>query len=326
MKHLIQKYSYTRSDIVGHISSGNFGFCLISSDNSIRGIVNGSEVLKEEKNKEAHETIAPVLAGLIHNFVPSPEKGVVIYKSEWPVIGKASSSQYLDSLFEYLPRYYKASVIQILDKPKEPRNMEDSLSPRFNITGTIPPEALKVNLSVFLSKLRDLPKVLQGGIEDSMMLVRKKLVPSMWGAKMTQKFIDNARNKILRDSDSWSKIEFHMDMINKSVLRLLVKLSDNMNEEDRKIVSAILIPNIINNYEALKDTVIKASMALTPLVYIDDVFQKNTSYPASWFFTDDIVKSVKNCYDYLLKFLSEVPIIESKVIYPLDLYKVQISS
>jgi hypothetical protein len=112
----------------------------------------------------------------------------------------------------------------------------------------------------------------------------------------------------------------------KSIERLIHKLSTDLVKvcsEEQKMICTIIIPNILSNYEQLRAIVSKALLSLTSLIYVDMLFKKMTSYPASWFMNGNMLEDMKQDYQKLLGFMMQVPRIEQSVIYPLDFMKMQ---
>ena len=169
-------------------------------------------------------------------------------------------------------------------------------------------------------------KILAAAKDGASMLTRGKLVSSMWGAKETQCILDDVREKLVGDNKSWDKIDLYSEMLDKSLARLATKFNTDLIEvcdEEKRFAAEVLIPQILDSYDKLKDLLIKCIVSLAPLVYIDEVFKEKTTYPAKWFLAEDVMGGLRQDYDTLIKFLTEIPNIELRVIDPLDFIRAQ---
>jgi len=326
MKHLIKKYSLSRSEVIGHVRVNDSGISIIAKDNVIRTIVNGCDVFNTPMDKNFVDILAPVLANIVLLLNKAEDKPkIVIVTDDWNTKDEYPSTELLDKTIGYVKPQVQENNLVIKKRAQGERNINQFLSPNFSSGTPISVDVLKRNLEVLSGKLRGVAAVLQEGTDYGMMLTRRKLINSMWGAKPTQLFLDNARMKLSGNAEDAIKLEFFCDLIDKGLSQLTNKTRELGNSENVKYICNILIPDIISSYEAIKGIIIKGVVALTPLVYLDEIFQKNTSFPSSWFVSDELMDDIRNSYDNLIAFLATIPKIESRVIYPLDFYKHQIS-
>jgi len=131
------------------------------------------------------------------------------------------------------------------------------------------------------------------------------------------------KKNVCEDSD-WEKIEFYTNISIKSIDRLIHKLNVSLFDvcdEEKKVVNTVLIPNIIQNFEKIKTITSNVLKMLSNFVYIDEVFKKNTSYPASWFINSDMFEDIKLDYKNLILFVLKIPRFEQEIIYPLDMMR-----
>jgi hypothetical protein len=326
MKHLIKKYSLNRSTIIGHVQVNDSGISVIAKDNVIRTLVNGCDVFNVPMNNNYIDIVAPVLADIVILLKKAEDKTKVLINTEdWNTDDEFQAKELLNRTIGYVSPQIDENSLVIKKKIPGERNLNQFLSPTSSISTPITYDVLRQNLEKMCKKLRGVSAVLQEGIDSGMMLTRKKLVNTMWGAKPTQLFLDKSRLKLSENIEKNGKLDFLCDLIEKGLMQLGNKTKDLSKLENKKYICNIIVPDIINNYESIKDIVIKGVGALTPLVYIDEIFQKNTSFPSNWFVSDELMENIKNTYESLIAFLATIPKIESRVIYPLDFYKHQIS-
>ena len=60
---------------------------------------------------------------------------------------------------------------------------------------------------------------------------------------------------------------------------------------------------------------------MSPIVHIDEVFVKNTSYPAKFFLPGETIEALDDDYKLIVEFLNKVPSIEQEILNPLDLLR-----
>lgn len=320
MKYLIDKTSYTKEDVLGHIRIIGTGLSLIDKKGSLSTFINGSKVFEMNNDTDVDHVLIPVVANLVSNLYYKTPEHITIYKNEW---SKESSEDILNKVVESTSKIIGNENISIKTKAKEDRNIVAYVIPSFTATA-INPDHLRKNLSVLSNKIDNSNKILQACMDDSQMLTRKKLVNSMWGAKDTQSFLDGVKNKMSNNLENINKIELYKELISKSINRVNSKLSFNVSQEDKNILINVLIPEIMSNFQKLKELFFKSIAIIAPLICANDVFHKNTGYPSNWFMSDDTVDNLKEKYASLINFLTEIPAIDNKVIYPLDFYKMSI--
>ena len=140
-----------------------------------------------------------------------------------------------------------------------------------------------------------------------------------------QEMLESIHQEIA-DNDKWDRIEFFSNIIIKSIDRLIHKLATELSSvcmEEKKVIYNILIPNILDGYEQFKQVVGSALMSLSSLAYIDVIFKKTTSYPATLFMSSSMLGDLNQDYQKLLGLLKDMPRIERQVIYPLDMMRLQ---
>lgn len=320
MKHLLKNISYNKSTIIGHIQLRESGLTVLSDLNNLRFILNGCEIFNSHKKEASEVVTSSIIASLVKSIKGEDKKKLSFYSGDW----KEASPNYLESTIKNIEKAIDKKNISVFKKASNDKEIKSFLSIDQNMPDDIDVELIKNNLNVLCARMNQVVRTLQKALDHGKLLCRKKIVPSMWGAKDTQSFINEIKHSILDNQRLWPQMEIYYVTLTKSVHRLAAKIKEGLTE-NCKLIADIIIPDIIKCYEDMKTIVIKAITILTPLTYIDDIFHKFTSYPANWFFTEDVIEGLEEEYDKLIKFLTEVPIIETKVIYPLDFYKLQIS-
>ena len=324
MKHLIKKLSASKSDIITHFKMGDDTFNVVSRDNSLKGILNGYEVLTIKKAKESEAKLAYLLNDVFGAIIKraNPDN-ISVFKGvpeDSPDLG------FLAKVMPHLKEEIGPKNVSLKKAPVDMEPMKQTLIPDFKIEKALNYDDLIHNLRVFGKKINIISKILSAARESAFMLTRGKLVSSMWGAETTQKVLNTIRDELSEDAVLWNKVDLYNEMINKSLNRLNLKLGSELIKtckEEQKMVSSIIIPSILVNYDNLKSLIIKAAITMAPLVYIDEAFKKYTSYPAKFFMSEDLLDTLKRDYDYIVSFIASIPNIEAKVIDPVSFVKMQ---
>jgi len=324
MKHLINKISASKSNIISHIKMGSDTFNVVTRDGSVKGVLNGYEILTLKKAKNSDEKLAYVLKDIFGTFVKKANPNSISVINGVPE--GSPDLRFLDKLMPYLKEEIGAKNVSLKKAPKDMEPIRETLTPDFKIEKALNYEDLIHNLRVFNKRINSISQVLATAKNSALMLTRGKLVASMWGAKTTQKVLDTIRDELSEDATLWSKVDLYNEMITKSVERLNMKLRTDLIKtckEEQKMVSSIIIPSILVNYDNLKSLVIKAAVTIAPLVYIDEAFMRLTSYPAKFFMSEDLLDALKRDYDNIVSFIASIPNIEAKVIDPVSFVKMQ---
>jgi hypothetical protein len=320
MKHILRKISYDKSKIIGHIQVKDSGLTVLSNSSDLRLILNGCEIFSSTEKYASDDVTTTIIASLVNSLKENDKKKLSFYIGDW----KEAPDSYLKSAIDSIEKAIDKKNLSIFKKASDQDWIKSSLNIEQSLPEEIGVEKIQHNLNVLISKMNHLVRTLQRALDHGKLLCRKKVVPSMWGAKDTQKFINEIKYSILDNQKLWSQMEVLFVTLRKSINRLAAKIEEGL-KENCEFIANVIIPDIIKCYEDMKTIVVKAITVLTPLTYIDEIFQKFTTYPANWFFTDEVLDGLQEEYDKLIKFLISIPIIETKVIYPLDFYKLQIS-
>jgi hypothetical protein len=230
-------------------------------------------------------------------------------------------------LFEQLKAIPGAKKVIIKVIPEDCSEIEKSIRPDFDVSNVIDPKVLVESLKGFISTITEINNVLNVCREDALTLTNGRLVNTMWGAKSMQSMLEGMHEDVAQN-EKWERAEFFANLVIKSADRLCHKLSTELAKvcsEEKKMIGTVLIPNILSNYEQFKEIAQSALVALSSVIYIDVIFKKMTSYPATWFLSSGMLEDLKQDYQKLLKFFMQVPRIEREIIYPLDFMRLQYS-
>jgi hypothetical protein len=324
MKHLFKKLAASTSEVVGYTLLGDKSFSIAKKSGSIKGFLNGYEVYAISDRDPRLKEACVVFASVINNvFKNSGEDKIRLYKSEWKC-SKGASVNLLEEVVPSLNDCTGKGVVVVKSKPEEERDISIKACPGFSVDNCVSLEDLSKNLNVLKRKILEYSEDFDKALDVAETFTRRKLKGSMWGAKEMQSILDGLRTEIL--SKYWSKAEVGAEVLDKSLVRLMHKLNNGLTkdcDEEKKIAAGILIPNIIKSYEDIKESSVKLSTLLAPLVVIDKTFSSKTSYPAHFFIPAEILEQTKESFDNLISFLCLSPTIESKVLYPLDFVRVQ---
>lgn len=312
MKHLLNNIKASNRKTLAQFKVGNISYNLNILDKISNITINGHDIIDCRDVTPDYEKVAYLLKDMII-------KGVSISKPEsiQAYINKEAnlSSDFLKGIKKEL-----ASSIKIINQSMEiPHNTKVKL----NIEESFAPDKFIKKIKEFSQSLHDINETLKVCRDDILMLSCGRLVDSMWGAKKTQKMLEDVKKQVAEDRD-WDRVEFYVNMILKSIDRLSHKLNTTLFEvcdEEKKVVNTVLIPNIIQNFEKIKEIISNVLKMLSNFVYIDEVFKKNTSYPANWFINADMFEDIKLDYRNLILFALKIPRYEQELLYPLDMMR-----
>ncbi len=324
MSQIISRCSNLGSTVIGFVKIGNSTLSLISKGKEVKGILNGSEIFKVANLKESRDNVTSVLSDLILNIHDKEKpENFTIYKSHW-----ASEEYPTQKIAEQIISNLKKSIK--FETKVRSKEASVPLSPELNITGAINTEILGKNIRVLNRKISNIVDILQNTLKNASIVTNHNFEDktAVWGVHNVQKFINAAKSKLKFSSSEIYNTDFYKEMIDKTINKFSSKLANEAclnNPEDKKIMSQVIIPEIVNNYDKVKNLASCVVMDIVPLVNIDEVFKKNTSYPVNYFISCNVIEDLKDDYSYLINFLQELPRIETSAIVPLEIYKDQIS-
>lgn len=319
MNQIIRRCLNIGSDVLGFARIGNNSLSLISKNNDIKGVLNGCEIFKVSNFKDSKENLTFVIGDLIQSiYNKSKPECFSIYKNHW-ASDKFPMREMVESIISNIKDNIKVAV---KTRPKEASiNFESSI----RINENINPKILIANMRVFNTRTKNACIVLQNFIKYANIILNHKYShnDNMWGVKNVKKYIEGIKSKVASENIEVVKLDFYREMLEKSSNKLAMKIASEAtqgNLEEKKIINQVLIPDMVNTYETFKNLVTNAVVILSPLIYIDDLFKKNTDYPANWFVSDDVLVNMGEDYNFLIDFIRDIPVIENNVILPLEIY------
>ena len=323
MKQIIKRCSNIGAEVLGFIKVGNDSLVLIEKNKEIKGILNGCEVFKTASVDDNENSIVHVFGDLTQNlYNKNKPEDFTIYRNHW-ASEKYPMGEVLDQILSNLKKTAKFSV--------KVRAKESSINfePSLKLGNKIAPTILDQNVNVFNFKINNASLVLQNFIRNASIITGYKFEEKdpVWGSKNISRHINDIKSKMASSAAEIDKLDYYTEMIDRTANKIHFKLSSDYvkkNPEERKILGSVLIPELIGNYEGFKKLATSVVFACSPLVYVDDLFRKNTNYPVSWFITDDVLINLNESYSFLINFLQELPRIETNAIIPLDIYSAQI--
>jgi hypothetical protein len=312
MKHLFNNIKASNGKVLAQFKVGNLSYHLNSVGKASSISVNGHDIVDCSDVGSDFGKISHLLKDLIVKGAGISNPGSIQAYMRKDV---KLSEDFIEALKGDLE-----STIKIVDQSMEiPRGAPVKL----DLEEAFAPDKFVKKIREFSQNLHDINETLKVCREDILMLSCGRLVDSMWGAKSTQKLLEGMKQTVAEDKD-WDRAEFYVNMIQKSIDRLTHRLESTLFDvcdEEKKVVNTVLIPNILQSFEKVKGIISNVLKLLSNFVYIDEIFKKNTSYPANWFINADMFEDIKTDYKNLVLFALKIPRFEQELIYPLDMMR-----
>lgn len=320
MKLIVRRYANSKADIIGFVKIGNDYLTLLKKGTDLKGILNGCEILSSDIRDKSHQKIASLTGNILAQLCKKNESNqLILYKSHWSN-EKYPATTLLNTI---IPRIPKGIKVAVKSRPRE--DVKDFL-PIPKIGTSIDSEHLSKNLFVFMRKTANMSVALSNAVRVAQIITGRKLVGTMWGANKTQKFLDSENRKVASLRSNLDTINMHQELMFKGIEKLRTCINEkSLGIEKRRVIARIVIPNIVDSYCEHKKYASDIMLELAPLLHVDEVFKNNTNYPASWFIDEEVLDNLLEDFEHLASYLGEVPIIESKVIIPLDMLGSQIA-
>jgi len=317
MKHLIKKVSASKSMIRAHFKMGHDVLNIVNKGTGCAGVLNGHEILKLSGDTLDSRSVH-VLSDIIKCCTSRMKIASVSVMTDDMGTG-------VGDVVDNVKKDIGPEKVTIKIIPLGGAGLEKTLHSDFDVGSTADIPALMGALKDFVSTIREMTTILKVCHDDALTLTQGHMVGTMWGAKDMQDMLCGLREEIEGNS-RWEKIEFFAGLIEKSIERLMLKLGTQLAQvcaEEKKVICNVLIPNIIDNFQQFKTAATDALLSLSSLVYIDTIFKKTTTYPATWFLSGGMLDDLGQDYQKLLGFIGQIPTIEKKIIYPLDFIKMK---
>lgn len=309
MKNLIKKVSSTNSTIINQVKVGNRVFTLVQKDHTLRGILDGTEIIASAVDNCFIDKLPKIAFAITEDLLDGEHKGVKFKQNKGAGIPEELSQNILEEMEKN----------NVPFKTKNMRSFEP-ICPVYDLNEPIEYSSVITKIPGLLKTLENITQILEISLNDSMVLTKRKLVDTMWGADKTQKVIDEIRKELLKLIPESDKLNLYYELIRKSAERLKV-FHSRSDEDSVKVINNILIPDILNNFENVKRFASDLFFVMSPIVHIDEVFVKNTTYPAKFFLPMETIEALEDDYKLIVEFLNRVPNIEQEVLNPLDLLR-----
>jgi len=312
MKHLIKNIKSSNCKILAQFKVGDLSYTLNSIGKTSNISINGHDVIDCSDADIEYDKIAHLLKDLII-------KGATGINPSSIQAYMRKDTKFSDTILSTLKKNLDSSI-KIVNQSME---IPDTTPLKLDLEEAFVPEKFLLKIKEFSQALHDINETLKVCREDIMMISCGRLVNTMWGAKPTQRILENMKSTVAED-ENWERVEFYVNMIIKSIGRLTHKLDASLFDvcdEEKKVVNTVLIPNILQSFEKVKMIVSNVLKMLSSFVNIDEVFKKNTSYPANWFINADMFEDIKLDYMNLVLFALKIPRFEQELLYPLDMMR-----
>lgn len=312
MKYLLKNIKASNCKVLAQFKAGNMSYSLNSFGKTSNITINGHDIIDCSDAGVDYEKIAHLLKDLIIRgaSISSPVSIQAYMRKDVKLS---------DAILKALRKDLDSSI-KIVNQSME---IPDNTPVKLNLEEAFAPDKFIKKINEFAQTIHDINETLKVCREDILMLSCGRLVNTMWGAKPTQRILEDMKCSVA-DDDDWDRVEFYVNMIHKSIDRLVHKLDGKLFDvcdEEKKVVNTVLIPNILQSFEKIKKIVSNVLKMLSNFVYIDEVFKKNTSYPANWFINADMFEDIKLDYKNLVLFALKIPRFEQELLYPLDMMR-----
>lgn len=321
MKHLIKKISSVDSQIC-QVSIGDTDVSIVSKNGQVLGMIGGHSIINASKDADLMGTLSPIFAQIltkIHEAKAPQDRKLSFFKCAGYILNP-STHGFVDKVIYYLNK--KIGKVVLEEKKQESVRI---LAKCNTIDIAMDSKALVANLEGYESQVKTLFRYLDRSADLSSILTRRKLISTMHGAEATQNILNSIRDNVAKLATEASNLPAWVNITSKSKQKLSHRLEKNLidNDNERVYASTVLIPNITDHYDKIKNLAIKMATAISPLIYIDDVFKASTKFPATWFLPTNNIEDLNESYGVVLSFLLGVPGMESNLIDPLNFLRVK---
>lgn len=307
---------------IGTVSVGDTDIFISGKNGQVFATINNHSIVSVSKDDNLVETLSPILAQVVTKIHESKTQGdnLVSFSKGTGYELNTGSHGFVNKVIYYLNK--KIGKIDFVSR--NTANVKVALKSD-TISIALNPKAIVASLENYKTQIETVSRYLGRTVDLSNILTRRKLISTMHGSDTTQKVLNSIRDNVSKLASEALNLPAWTSISTKSKLKLAHRLEKNLleNENERIYASTVLIPNITDHYDKIKNFTIKMAVAVSPLIYIDDVFKANTKFPATWFLPTNNIEDLNESYGVVLSFLLNVPDIEANLIDPLNFLRVQ---
>jgi hypothetical protein len=317
MRHLVRQAASARTDVLARVRTASATLDIAARDKNVLAVLNGYEVYR------APQKTADVMGAgyVMRDLIAHLDKVNTGDLTGW--YDKVSGCEgFLSKIMVYPNLKLLPAMPECSDKVAyDPETGMDL-------------QALSKNLHVLSKKIAGMKNTLYDSHTLVLALTKKDMTifqekskaedKTMWGSQIMNKRL--ASMKVAADEAvETEKIETLSEVTCRSLEKLSAKIAKGLmdNTDEQKLASIITIPTITGAFTDLKNMAVKMVVASAGLAYVDEAFKDYTTYPAKFFLDASALEDLKHNYQGLISFLVSVPVIESKVIEPLDFMRLQ---
>jgi hypothetical protein len=327
MHRLFWKIAKDKLELVGRFNVGDTELSVAVDGNLVVGLVNGYRVVDGNLYENPIERIAPALASIAAKLFRdnwTDGSKIQICSKDWDSAGKYQSQNFLQAMLDNLSSFLDKDNVQVVGETPAATPAEAAAPQPPKVS--IKLQALLGNLRGYQAQSKEVFKYAERTVERALVITRRKLPESMYGASDLQGTLDSLRSSAKTLSTLLEERESVIATGAQLAQCLAARLSSGINAEEYKYIKGVLIPGLQKSHDNLQYVVSSIVSGLARLNNIDKTIRTATGSPASFFLPTNVLEDFRDAYTVLVNFLADIPVIESGILAPLDYLRLSTSA
>ena len=272
-------------------------------------LLNNRTVMAAKSEKELSERVVPVLSLIIKSF----SKKAKLDSAQWHHMDKDYTKMVTETIKSIKENLEPVEIYLLNAKPDETQDNRSILS--------ADKRGIVEKLADYRSVLKDFEETVNELKHSSEILLRTDLDKKIWGSKSVMDIISSVKSNMKDLSKNYETIDGCLERSDKQAYKIQAIISKKYATDKLKKVAG----DIVENFAVLKSFSSELALVLQRLSSIDRVFKASVGYPATWFFNGSTFMDFLFEYDNLVNHMIKFAALESNVVEPLLVWKIQIN-
>ena len=195
MHRLFWKIAKDKLELVGRFNVGDTELSVAVDGNLVVGLVNGYRVVDGNLYENPIERIAPALASIAAKLFRdnwTDGSKIQICSKDWDSAGKYQSQNFLQAMLDNLSSFLDKDNVQVVGETPAATPAEAAAPQPPKVS--IKLQALLGNLRGYQAQSKEVFKYAERTVERALVITRRKLPESMYGASDLQGTLDSLRS------------------------------------------------------------------------------------------------------------------------------------
>lgn len=295
--------------LLGEIRIGSDFINISKNGRHFYVLLNNRTIMAAKSQKVLSERVVPVLSLIIK----SVSKKAQLDRARWRHMDKDYTKMVTETIKNIKENLGAVELYILKAKPDETQDNRSILS--------TDKRGIVEKLNDYRLTLKNFESTINELKHSSEILLRTNLDKKIWGSKPVMSIITDMKSEMKVLSEDSEIIDGCLERSDNQAYKIQAIISKKYATDKLKKIAG----EVVENFAVLKSFSSELAQVLQRLSSIDRVFKASVGYPATWFFNGstfmDFLFEYDNLVDHMIKFAA----LESNVVEPLLVWKIQIN-